>query len=115
MANVALHINDRIRQEIHAGAWCPKSSVSETVVEWLEIDLRSTHVITAVETQGRYGTGLGREYAEFFRITYMRPGFTDWRPYTDREENQVLLSCISILVFFNVCCVGLIVREVKFL
>ncbi|CAG0913317.1 unnamed protein product [Notodromas monacha] len=79
----------QIRQEIHAGAWCPRSSISDSVVEWLEIDLRSTFVIIGMETQGRHGMGLGKEYAEFYRIMYMRPGFNEWRPYRDRKDNQV--------------------------
>jgi len=47
----------RIRTETNGGAWCPKPQVAEGITEWLEIDLGELKVITAVETQGRFGNG----------------------------------------------------------
>ena len=43
--------------ENNGGAWCPKEEVSRASYEYIEIDLRQLHVITMVETQGRFGNG----------------------------------------------------------
>ena len=47
----------RIRQERSGGAWCPKQQISKDVYEYLQIDLGQIKMITAVETQGRFGNG----------------------------------------------------------
>ena len=43
--------------EKNGGAWCPLSQISRAVYEWLQIDLGELHVITQLETQGRFGNG----------------------------------------------------------
>ena len=40
--------------------------------EWIEIDLRGPHVITAIETMGRFGNGQGAEFAEAYVVEYYR-------------------------------------------
>ena len=47
--------------ENNGGAWCPKEEVSRASYEYIEIDLRQLHVITMVETQGRFGNGQVRK------------------------------------------------------
>ena len=54
----------RIRTEIAGGAWCPREPITPDSDEWLQIDLGRVKVITMVETQGRFGNGHGKEYAE---------------------------------------------------
>ena len=43
---------------MYGGAWCPREEITRDVYEYLQIDLLQLHVITLVETQGRYGNGL---------------------------------------------------------
>jgi len=47
----------RIRTEKNGGAWCPKQQIGKDVYEWLEIDFGDLHVVSMVETQGRFGNG----------------------------------------------------------
>ena len=46
-----LHLH-RVRQERNGGAWCPRQQATHQPRDWLEIDLKTDHIITAVETQG---------------------------------------------------------------
>ena len=54
---IYIYCVSRIRTDTNGGAWCPNTLVEEGVNEWLEIDLGELNVITAVETQGRFGNG----------------------------------------------------------
>ncbi|XP_018915516.2 LOW QUALITY PROTEIN: discoidin domain-containing receptor 2 [Bemisia tabaci] len=87
--NVGPH-HGRIRSEILGGAWCPKQQITTESREWLEIDLHSVHVITAAETQGRFGNGQGQEFAEAYLIEYWRPKLGKWVRYRDVKGNEVL-------------------------
>ncbi|XP_061719927.1 discoidin domain-containing receptor 2-like isoform X1 [Cydia pomonella] len=82
--------NGRLNQEIKGGAWCPKSQITTESTEWLEIDLRSVHVITGVGTQGRFGNGQGAEYAEAYVIEYWRPKLGKWVRYRGSDEKEIM-------------------------
>lgn len=84
----------RLRTEAHGGAWCPKHQVTTEPTEWLEVDLHRVHVVTAVETQGRFGNGQGQEFAEAYLLEYWRPRLGKWVRYRDvkGEEVRVLLT-----------------------
>lgn len=41
----------RLHRDKNGGAWCPKQQVMRGVKEWLEIDLKTMHVISTVQTQ----------------------------------------------------------------
>ncbi|XP_043241295.1 discoidin domain-containing receptor tyrosine kinase B-like [Amphibalanus amphitrite] len=74
----------RIRTEHRGGAWCPLQAITDQVHEYLQIDLGQVTVITAAETQGRFGNGRGMEWAERYELEYWRPGWdaeTGWRTY----------------------------------
>ena len=43
----------RVRVERNGGAWCPRQQATHQPKDWLEIDLKTDHIITAVETQGK--------------------------------------------------------------
>jgi discoidin domain receptor family protein 2 len=62
----------RMRVDKNGGAWCPRNMIGRDASEWIEIDLRALHVITAAETMGRFGNGQGAEYAEAYVIEYYR-------------------------------------------
>ena len=81
----------RLRIEKTGGAWCPKQQVERGVREWLQIELSRVHVVTGVETQGRYDHGRGQEYAEEYTLEYWRPGLETWREYTRWDGKKVTI------------------------
>ncbi|XP_054275572.1 discoidin domain-containing receptor 2-like isoform X2 [Macrosteles quadrilineatus] len=80
----------RLRTESHGGAWCPKYQITTEPKEWLEIDLHGVHVITAVETQGRFGNGQGQEFAEAYLLEYWRPRLGKWVRFRNVKGEEVL-------------------------
>uniref|UniRef100_A0A915KRS5 F5/8 type C domain-containing protein n=1 Tax=Romanomermis culicivorax TaxID=13658 RepID=A0A915KRS5_ROMCU len=81
--------SSRLKTDIVGGAWCPQNHVDKISREYLQIDLPSVHVLTAVATQGRYGQGLGQEFATHFFVEYFRPGNNDWIRYKNRTGIQI--------------------------
>lgn len=79
----------RLRKETAGGAWCPKSQIERGIREWLQVDLPGPHVITGVQTQGRYDHGRGQEYVEEYTLEYRRPGFAEWRRYKRWDNKEV--------------------------
>lgn len=47
------------------------------------------HVITATETQGRFGNGQGVEFAEAYLLEYWRPRLGKWVRYRDIKGEEV--------------------------
>lgn len=71
------------------GAWCPDiMSEPDGLKEFLQVDLRSLHFITLVGTQGRHADGMGKEFAQTYRIKYSRDG-SNWVGWHDRKGRQV--------------------------
>lgn len=72
----------RLNRELHGGAWCPSSQINQTNSghEWIQINLTEPFVITKIATQGRFGNGMGVEFAEVFWLNYTRDGikWTRW-------------------------------------
>ncbi|XP_015586340.1 discoidin domain-containing receptor 2 isoform X1 [Cephus cinctus] len=87
--NVGPH-QARLKTEIHGGAWCPKNEITTEPREWLEIDLHTVHMITATGTQGRFGNGLGVEFAEAYLLEYWRPHLGKWVRYRDVKGEEVI-------------------------
>lgn len=81
-----------MRTENHGGAWCPKAQITSEPREWLEIDLHSVHMITGTNTQGRFGNGVGVEYAEGYLLEYWRPRLGKWVRYRDIKGKEVKAS-----------------------
>merc|ERR1711971_1002899 len=82
----------RLNSEKGGGAWCPKNLITENMdtQEFLEIDLKYNHVITAVVTQGRFASGRGAEFAEFYIIQYWREGMEAFQDYVTSEGEKIL-------------------------
>ena len=78
-----------MRSENHGGAWCPKDQITTEPREWLEIDLHTVHMITATGTQGRFGNGMGVEFAEAYLLEYWRPRLGKWVRYRDVKGEEV--------------------------
>ncbi|ETN85159.1 f5/8 type C domain protein [Necator americanus] len=67
---------------------CSKNVKDEE--KWLvEINLENTYLVTAVETQGRYGNGTGREFVSEYMIDYHRPG-SKWIRYRNRTGHTLM-------------------------
>ncbi|KAH8033914.1 hypothetical protein HPB51_017612 [Rhipicephalus microplus] len=81
----------RLLRELNGGAWCPAPQISSQTHEYLEVNLRSVHVLTSLATQGRFGNGQGREFAEEFMVEYWRPGLHKWLRYRNRTHHEVRL------------------------
>ena len=81
--------NYRLRSDNHGGAWCPKEQVTSDPREWLGIDLHDVHLITATGTQGRFGNGMGVEYAKSYVLEYWRPPLGKWIRYKDIKGKEV--------------------------
>ncbi|XP_028328556.1 discoidin domain-containing receptor 2-like [Gouania willdenowi] len=63
--------------------------LSDGLKEYLQVDLRSLHFITLVGTQGRHADGMGKEFAQRYRINYSRDG-NSWMGWHDRKGRQVI-------------------------
>ncbi|XP_053972079.1 discoidin domain-containing receptor 2-like [Hylaeus volcanicus] len=87
--NVGPHLA-RLKAENLGGAWCPKNQITQEAREWLEIDLHTVHLITGTATQGRFGNGLGVEYAEAYLLEYWRPRLGKWVRYRDIKGKEVI-------------------------
>jgi discoidin domain receptor family protein 2 len=82
--------NGRLKVERAGGGWCPKPPVEQGVREWLQVDFKTVHMITGVQTQGRFGHGRGLEYAEEYTLEYWRPGMAEWKPYKRWDGKQIM-------------------------
>ncbi|XP_050301112.1 discoidin domain-containing receptor 2-like isoform X2 [Anthonomus grandis grandis] len=82
--------NGRLRVEKAGGGWCPKQPIEKGVREFIEIDLKEVHVITGVQTQGRYDRGRGQEYVEEYLLEYWRPGLEEWKEYKRWDGKHIL-------------------------
>lgn len=80
----------RIRSEIRGGAWCPKEEISKDVYEYLEVDLLKLHVVSLVETQGRFGNGQGEDYTEQYRLEYQRETDDKWIHFRNRRGHEII-------------------------
>lgn len=80
----------RVRTDRNGGAWCPLKQATTEPEEWVQIDLKSVHMITATGTQGRFGNGVGIEYAEAYMVKYWRPRLSNWIRYHMSNGEEVL-------------------------
>ncbi|CAI4224940.1 unnamed protein product [Auanema sp. JU1783] len=81
--------NARLRHEMDSGAWCPKPQIDSNSYEFLQINLDRTHIVSAIQTQGRFGNGTGREFTKEYMIDYLRPG-SKWIRYTNRTGHVLM-------------------------
>lgn len=67
------------------------------IIFCVQIDLQTVHLITATETQGRFGNGQGAEFAENYKISYWRPELNNWIRYRDHTGNEVSRGRVAFL------------------
>nr|XP_027199906.1 discoidin domain-containing receptor 2-like isoform X2 [Dermatophagoides pteronyssinus] len=93
--------NARLNRELHGGAWCPSSQINQTNSghEWIQINLTEPFVITKIATQGRFGNGMGVEFAEVFWLNYTRDGikWTRWSNSYGEFDIQGNMDTYSIV------------------
>lgn len=88
----------RIRTELEGGAWCPEKPIGVNSYEYIQIEFRQLFFVNAIETQGRFGNGQGREYAEFYQIQYQRDNqSSEWITYYDKNTNKT----VRLFIEFN--------------
>ena len=63
--------------------------------------MTSSHVISVLETQGRYANGQGQEYAMAYRVLYWREGMHKFREYRDSLGRMVRLWYIHELYYYS--------------
>ncbi|ERL85490.1 hypothetical protein D910_02909 [Dendroctonus ponderosae] len=85
----------RVRTDKNGGAWCPQKQATTEPEDWIQIDLKTVHMITATETQGRFGNGQGIEYAEAYMIEYWRPRLQKWIRYHNAKGEEVIEGNIN--------------------
>uniref|UniRef100_A0AC35UG57 Protein kinase domain-containing protein n=1 Tax=Rhabditophanes sp. KR3021 TaxID=114890 RepID=A0AC35UG57_9BILA len=82
--------HSRIRTESGSGAWCPSAQINANFSEWIEVVFESNTLITAIETQGRFGMGEGQEFSSMYRIEYKREGMGPYAKYIDASGNELI-------------------------
>ncbi|XP_076272189.1 discoidin domain-containing receptor 2-like [Rhynchophorus ferrugineus] len=82
--------NGRLKVERAGGGWCPKQQIEKGVREYIQVDLQEVHVISGIETQGRYDRGRGQEYVEEYLLEYWRPGLEEWKEYKRWDGKHIL-------------------------
>ncbi|KAI6173513.1 hypothetical protein M3Y98_01089400 [Aphelenchoides besseyi] len=80
----------RIRTETGSGAWCPANQINSSTHEWIQVEFPSDTFVTAVETQGRWDSGRGREFAKAIMIEYWRESLNQWARYRDSQGNEII-------------------------
>lgn len=89
----------RLNRELNGGAWCPAIQLNSQTSgqEWIQVNLTSHHVITKIATQGRFGNGMGVEYAESFWLNYTRDGL-NWINWRNQDGEMVSCWPLTLLV-----------------
>ncbi|CAD5235025.1 unnamed protein product [Bursaphelenchus xylophilus] len=82
--------NSRLNSESGSGAWCPLNQINASSHEWIQVDLGQDFLISAVQTQGRYDKGRGREYPIGYMIEYWRPSLGKWARYHDHNGVEIV-------------------------
>ena len=93
----------RLNRELNGGAWCPATQLDQknSGKEWIQVNFSEPYVIVKLATQGRFGNGMGVEFAEQFWLHYTRDGINwiRWRnKYGEYVSNIIASSNITPLV-----------------
>ena len=81
----------------------------------IQIDLHREFKISQTGTQGRYGGGHGKEYAEQFLLEYWRPSVGQWMTYRNHSGHSVLEgNTNTYLEKLNVLSPPIVASKVRF-
>lgn len=77
--------------DILGGAWCPMKPISSSNFgkEWIQVKLNRSFVVSAIETQGRFGMGSGKEFTPSYQVEYSRNGGQSWHKWKDFRGSSV--------------------------
>lgn len=83
----------RLNSDASGGAWCPAKQLDSEVSgsEWIAVNLTNIrYTITGLATQGRFGNGMGVEFAEEYWIEYSRDGGLTWTKWRNRKGYHMI-------------------------
>lgn len=63
--------------------------------EWIQVKLNRSYVISAIETQGRFGMGSGKEFVPSYQVEYSRNGGKSWHKWKDFRGSGVSMSQLA--------------------
>ena len=101
----------RLNRELNGGAWCPSTQLDNknSGKEWIQVNFSEPYVITKVATQGRFGNGMGVEFAEQFWLHYTRDGI-NWIQWHNQYGEYVSahqhfsLQTHAYILHAPICC-----------
>lgn len=78
----------RLNLDLGGGAWCPMKAISGQTFgkEWIQAKFNKSYVVTAIETQGRFG---GKEFVPSYQVEYSRNGGLTWHKWKDLKGSSV--------------------------
>lgn len=84
----------RLNLNIAGGAWCPAKPISGSNFgkEWIQAKLNRSFVVSAIETQGRFGMSSGREFVPSYQVEYSRDGGQTWHKWKDFRGSSVSIA-----------------------
>lgn len=87
----------RLNKDVSGGAWCPFPQVDSELSgsEWIQVNLTKRFVITAIETLGRFGNGMGVEFVEEFWVEYSRDFGSTWIKWRNKKGAHLLHGNIN--------------------
>ncbi|KAI5701181.1 hypothetical protein M8J75_006829 [Diaphorina citri] len=97
----------RLRHDKNGGAWCPKHMVGNDGHEYIEVNLHDLHIVTGVQLQGRFGNGLGQEYAEEIVICDIQTRCASFAEALGKaqqkleQQDKMLLADVTIVTTEN--------------
>lgn len=88
----------RLNQDISGGAWCPSRPISNSNLgkEWIQVKLNRSYVVSAIETQGRFSMGSGKEFVPSYQVEYSRDNGRTWHKWKDFRGASVSIPAKRI-------------------
>jgi hypothetical protein len=88
----------RLNQNLLGGAWCPNKPISSGTFgqEWIQVKFNRSFVISAIETQGRFALGSGKEFVPSYQIIYSRNNGLTWHKWKDFRGSHVSTDLRSL-------------------
>lgn len=94
-----------MNRELNGGAWCPANQldIKNSGKEWIQVNFTEPYVITKIATQGRFGNGMGVEFAERFWLRYTRNGidWIHWRNKYGEYVSGIVIAADAYTMYFD--------------
>lgn len=66
--------------------------------EWIQAKLNRSYVVTAIETQGRFFMGNGKEFTPSYYVMFSRDSGATWNTWRDVRGGQVSIASLYVCV-----------------